>query len=285
MDSDRIIIPSPPAIDTPDELAEALQESTVEEIQVSARAMPAQGFIPSLTAILEKNIANITTPKTSTLISLGVFIGLWTWLGTSHLTGITAILIFFTGSYNNFIAKLFVFMGFQQIVIPLFSNNEEENFMKQLSVFRKGYKLMRYSIKHTSKRGSTIIIIAAGWGIFISNFLTRNNKFDKYFVCIMISLLLLKAVGSKRKNNLFVLIRGLLLDISKLIKVKREDFEAYLHLSLSGFSLGLMLSYFIPFLGATNWHDPKGYYVGVTVMIVGFVMRILIKEEEVNDND
>jgi hypothetical protein len=257
-------IPSPPIADEPHELVEALANG----LKMSGGVKP-QGVVSVLKGIIGHNITGIPNRSKNLLILMGVFTVLWTALGTMNLGGFKGILIFLTGAYNNFLGKFLVFLGFVDLIIPAVKANKDNKFSDYIKKFYTAADLIKKAYNELKIKSISILIISSGFGLAFSNLLTRNNKMDKYFVCIVSALMIIKSIGAKRKNNLYAIGQGIIFDLIRLTKKKDVPLMELTHLISAGFSFGLVISFMVPYLGSTDYSDPKGYIVGGIITAVG----------------
>jgi len=261
-------IPPPPEHDEPDELAEAITYGLKKSNELGGNAN-SQGVVAVAKRIIAYNVTGLAKRPKNLLMLMGIFTVLWTFLGMAQPRGFTSLLIFLTGSYNNFLGKFLVFLGFVDIIIPAGKALKENRFEDYLNPFKVGLKSIKKAYKTLGSQATSLFFISSGFGIAVSNLLTRNNKIDKYFVCIITALMLMQAIGSRRKNNLFAIGQGIIADVIKLTKKKNVPMMDLTHLLFGGFSGGLVVSIAVPFLGNTQYSDPKGYIVGAVIMIIG----------------
>lgn len=257
-------IPSPPIEDEPHELADALANG----LKMPGGIKP-QGVIAVLKGIISHNISGIPNRSKNLLILMGVFTVLWAVLGTMDLRGFKGILIFLTGAYNNFLGKFLVFLGFIELIIPAGKAIKNNSFNEYLKNFYIATDYIKKAYNEFKEKSISILLISGGLGLAFSNLLTRNNKMDKYFVCIVSALMIIKSIGARRKNNLYAIGQGIIFDLIKLTKKKNVSLTEITHLIFTGFSLGLLISFMVPYLGSTSYSDPKGYIVGAIVALSG----------------
>lgn len=262
-------IPVPPAYKASD-LKEALEGDTKVLTQNA-------NVFTILKDMLYSNIHKFPKRLKDLRIIIPIFIVLWAYLGWTQAGGLTPILIFLTASYNNFIGKFFYLLAIFDVVIPFIRSVKSNKTNGFINIYKEALKKIKHSYKMLKINAIQVLLISSGIAIAFSNLITRNNKPDKYLVCVLFALFLIKSLGQKFKNRFFLLGQALIRDILKLINKKDTHFDSFVNLSFGGFSLGLILSFFVPYFGATNYSDPKGYIIGTIVFAGGVLFYIINK--------
>ena len=124
-----------------------------------------------------------------------------------------------------------------------------------------------------------IMSATVGLGFVLANYLTRNNRFDKVSVVIVIAIVLLDTLSKGNKTTLFTAIRLIHNDLSGIVKKKPIFTDNHVYISISGLIMGLLGNLIFGVIKL----DFGGYIVGSILLIAGIAL-IHTKKNEVKKN-
>ena len=187
-----------------------------------------------------------------------------------------SLIIFLTATYNGFIGKAVYLTTISRNFIPMGKQVAKGNGMQVLNRLGRGIGIAFKALKDGKEHAIGLFVASAGIGLFISNILTRNNKPDKYLVCLMLALAILDDLSKGRGNVVLQMITALIRDIRKLTKSKSITSIRTGYIAGTGFALGLSLA-FIPGQFANSYTSKVGMLMGTVVFVVGVVLIIVFK--------
>jgi len=191
---------------------------------------------------------------------------------------ISGPIIFLTATYTDVLAKtiywVIIFTFGKRLFLRIQKNGLKEAFrpIRQLKPeLLNAYLALR-------QKANAYLLIGVGVGLIIANnfasysrFSGARNKFDKYFVAIVISFTISYLLGEGRKHWIFKAARLIFSDLAKALKMPFRYTDFHTYIILSGFVLGLLLD--APLILMQLMYG--GYIVGLTVMVIGIVLRVM----------
>ncbi|MDD2534462.1 MAG: hypothetical protein PHC86_07160 [Eubacteriales bacterium] len=193
------------------------------------------------------------------------------------LAGIVHLVIFLTATYNGFLGKAVFVTVLSRTVVPFIKSLKKGGLLEKRKRYSRTITIIRQMIKTNQQATLPILIIGAGAALAVSNLLTRNNRIDKYFVCVLAAVALLDDLSHGAGSPVVKLIISGLRDIPRLIGQKSAPTMRVAYLATTGFSIGLLLA-FIPGLLNNSYTSPSGIYLGIVVAVVGIVLLIVRKK-------
>lgn len=150
------------------------------------------------------------------------------------------------------------------VIFPAVRAYRAGHFAEFKGKYESAWRKIRQGFEALQGRVVSVLVMSLGVGIAFSNLLTRNNKADKYLVCVLLALFLLKSLGQNAQNRFYLLGRALVFDLLKLTGKKDSPLDSF-----------VSISFFVPFFGSTSYTDPKGYIIGGVVLLLGVGMSFL----------
>jgi hypothetical protein len=243
-----------------------------------------EGFIKEVLNVVKiwKKFVKKPTKQNIILIICGViaFI-LWFWTkyapgGFNYMppTGLKAVFSFLTASFNNVPSRILHFSALVTLVsafLPAILGGQYEKVIANVN------GVIQLIIKVISYKKSQVfytLIIAAGAGLFFTNYMMRNNSINKYFACFTLGTMIMLSTSGLFKSTFVRLMKGLLNDITKLLKIK--DFYTKYQIAIQlGFGGGLVLSIvssLIRDISSSAFTDNLGYFLGFIVFVTGITL-------------
>jgi hypothetical protein len=108
-----------------------------------------------------------------------------------------------------------------------------------------------------------VALIGAGLGLILSNFLSRNNRVDKFAPAIVLALAIVNGLGSGVSSPLFVISRAASKDIWRAMRKQNPVTNDHICMFLAALAGGLLLN---GILGLTK-SDYIGYIAGAVTLV------------------
>jgi hypothetical protein len=252
------------------------------ETSFDAVVLPNQGFFSLLSAIVLANFKALPQRLKKDIYWLGPLVLMWLILWPlkvmtllqmpSALHSLVMALIFLTATYNGFVGKAVFITVLSRTIIPAIQQIKAGKSAEIRDRLARTIKLLKGIIAKGKKLSLKLILISGGFGLIASNILTRNNKIDKYLVCLLAALALINDLSKGTGNPVVRLVstglRDLPLLAGKSFKVSLQS----TYVMIAGFALGLTLA-FLPGLMAQSYNSPVGLVTGLIVLAAGLVLH------------
>ena len=187
-------------------------------------------------------------------------------------------IIFLTATYNNFVGKA-IFAGFiYGTGIPLFREFKKNGMTPTIDRYKRTLGVIVQTFKKIGTKAMPIFTFGFGVGLFVSNFLSRNNKIDKYLVCFLSGFILFKALSQGFGSIQVRLFRAFFSDFFKLFRMKSPVNKEFIYVLFSGLSAGFVGS-FISYLAYNKLGDNTGYILGGLIAFIGIALSLFIGEK------
>lgn len=184
-------------------------------------------------------------------------------------------IIFLTASYNNFVAKA-IYAGFiYGTGIPLFKEFKKNGISPIIDKYKRTYGVIKQIFMRIGAKAMPIFVIGVGIGLFVSNFLTRNNKMDKYLVCFLTGFIFFKALSQGYGSIQARLFRAFFSDIFKLFRAKSPFNKEFIYVLFSGLSVGFIGSV-VSYLAYSKLGDNAGYTIGGIIAFIGIILSFFV---------
>jgi hypothetical protein len=212
-----------------------------------------------LSGIVQRNLRNLPRFLISNGLWIAALSALWLWLHTQRfLPAIGGLLVFLTAAYNNWIAKALYINIVHSVIIPMVRGRGDkeplsERYARTQAAVMKAFGLL-------GKSAPQVFLLYMGIGLVISNVLTRNNKSDKYLICLMFAFAIFDALSRGARHPWIQLFQAGYKDATGQSPTLDLTYAA-----MGSFAVGLVLS-FIPGLMSNNFWDYKGYILGAIVI-------------------
>jgi len=262
-----------------------IPKGTIDSIETVSEV--SETFIDAFGKIVVRNITNIPELLKKNAVWLVPLIALWLFLMTfptfriSILPGILRflmnLLIFLTASYNNFIAKIIYVFSFNSALIPAIEKIRKKEAAELVDKYKRTFDTIRRAFLSLKNKGIIILLSSSGTGLIIANFLSRNNRLDKYFVCLLSSFALINALSEGAGNVLIKLFRLASIDLNNLFKKDSKLNYNFIYTVFAGLSLGLA-GEIIPgltFRMFGSLKDYTGYVLGLVLIVISVVLHFL----------
>lgn len=243
-------------------------------------------FLPLLVEVVGLNYKALVGRMKKNIIWIGPLFIIWMILWTvpmmkwytmpPALHKLGSLIIFLTATYNGFIGKAVYLSTISRNFIPWgkdIKSGRGGALAKRLS---RGIGIIVKSIQDGKQHALGLLVASAGLGLFASNILTRNNKPDKYLVCLMLALAIIDDLSKGRGNVVLQMITAIIKDFRKLIQSKTVTTLRSGYIAGAGFALGLSLA-FIPGQLANSYYSKVGMVMGTIVFVIGIVLMVVFK--------
>lgn len=186
------------------------------------------------------------------------------------------IMVFFTASYNNFVAKTVYATLIIRVGIPLVGRVRSEGLTKVVNDFKTLGPGLRASWAESGGVALSLLVGFAGVGAFLSNYLTRNNRVDKIAVTLVLAMALMKALSEGTKSLPFMVGRVITKDLFVLLLRPSPARNHHFYVALSGLTIGFLCC--LPFAYFSKFtSDNIGYITGIIAIIVAIALFFVKK--------
>jgi hypothetical protein len=191
---------------------------------------------------------------------------------------ISGPIIFLTATYNDVIPKTIYWIIIFTFGKRLFTKIQKLGFKEAFRPIRQLKPELMNSITALRQKAAVYLLIGAGTGLIIANnfasysrFSGARNKFDKYFIAIVISFTISYLLGEGRKHWIFKMAKLIFSDLAKVFKLKFRYTDYHTYVLLSGFILGLLLD--APLIMMQMMYG--GYTLGFMVLGIALILLII----------
>ena len=181
---------------------------------------------------------------------------------------IVFILIFLTASYNSLIPRTIFWIAIFTVGKRLFMKVKNFGLTKTISDFKQLPPAIKKSLDTLGKKKMFVLMGPMGLGLIAANFLTRNNRFDKAFVPIVLAISIADTLLKGRDSLLFTALTLIHKDLSGLAKKRVGLSDSHVFVTALGFMLGLTAN----LLFAVIKIDRGGYIAGLILAVAGIAM-------------
>ena len=157
-------------------------------------------------------------------------------------------MIFLTATYNDIIPKTLYWIIIFTFGKKLLHRIRKAGFAKAFEPITKLSSEYKKALKLLSDKAYPLLLAGGGLGLIIANnfasysrFSGARNKFDKYFIALVISFTISYLLGEGRKHWIFKLSRLASSDFSRMFKLNNRYTDDHAYMLLSGFVAGLLL--------------------------------------------
>lgn len=178
------------------------------------------------------------------------------------------ILIFLTASYNSFIPRTVFWIAIFTVGKKLFIKVRHIGLSKTVGEFKQLPVTVKNSLVNLGNKRNFVLMGALGLGLITANFLTRNNRFDKAFVPIVLAISIADTLLKGSDSLLFKALKLKHKDLSGLFKKRIILSDSHVVISGVGFMLGLIGN----LLFAVIKIDMGGYIAGLILAVAGIAM-------------
>ena len=246
--------------------------------------MPRQGFLKLLKTVIFNNYKafpkRILKDAIWVLPLAAVWIFLWTISAMTmySLPGPISTLawvgIFLTATYNGFLGKAAFITVISRTFIPLVKGMAKGERKTIGERYKKTWKLI-LSLIQTGKASSVkIMLLSGGMGLIASNLLTRNNKIDKYLICLLCATALFDDLSKGQSSVVVRLFSAALRDVPMLFGKAVQVTMRTTYLALTGFAAGLVLA-IVPGQFVNSFVSPLGAIFGAVLVVAGIALHFV----------
>ncbi|MEI8216816.1 MAG: hypothetical protein WCF96_06930 [Eubacteriales bacterium] len=282
-------IPTPPSVVTryypnPEDSQEDSQVSPNTQNHSNNEEMPSQSFIGLIKGIVVANYKALPRRLLKDVIWIGplliVWVGLWV-LSPMQLLyvpgpikSIVMFLIFLTATYNGFIGKAAFVTVISRTFIPMFKRVRGGEIAEIKAKYRQTASIIKNAIVKSKTYAIKIFLISGGVGLIASNILTRNNKIDKYLVCVLCAVALFDDMSKGNGSQVVRLVSTGLRDLPIMFGQHLKVTMTTTYLVITGFAIGLLLA-LLPSLFFNSFTSPGGYIFGAIFCVAGVAFHFV----------
>lgn len=191
---------------------------------------------------------------------------------------ISGPIIFLTATFNDIIPKTIYWIIIFTFGKRLFIKIQKLGLKEAFRPIRQLKPELINSITALRQKAYAYLLIGAGTGLIIANnfasysrFSGARNKFDKYFIAVVISFTISYLLGEGRKHWIFKMAKLIFSDLAKVFKLKYRYTDYHTYVILSGFILGLLLD--APLIMMQMMYG--GYTLGFIVLGISLILLII----------
>ncbi len=190
------------------------------------------------------------------------------------IEGIFMFIVFLTATYNNFVAKAIMIGFIGGTLIPTIKEIKATGSSNVINKYKKAIDVIVSSFKRMKSMAIPVFLIGCGIALFVSNFLTRNNKVDKYLVCLATGIILIQALTRGTQSAQVRLIKAFLNDVMRFFKPGTMFDNNFIFVLFAGLATGFVGA-IVSFLLYGILGDYAGYILGIIVAAVGVGLTFL----------
>jgi hypothetical protein len=188
---------------------------------------------------------------------------------------ISGPVIFLTATYNDVIPKTLYWVIFFTFGKKLVNRIRETGFAKAMRPILWLVPELKKAYTSLKTKAYPMLMAGLGTGLIIANnfasysrFSQARNKFDKYFIALVISFTISYLLGEGRKHWLFKFGRLSASDFARWFKYENRYTDNHTYILLSGFVLGLLAD--APLIAMKMMYG--GYILGLVALIGAVVL-------------
>jgi hypothetical protein len=259
-------------------------EAPIDRKVVSADALPQQSFMGMLKSIIRSNYKGLPKRLLKEIYWLGPLVIIWMGLWTMSPMTLMALpgplkplawfFIFLTATYNGFIGKAAFITVMSRTFIPLIKRIKAGEMNEIKAKYGQTAAMIRTILFKSKRYTLKIFLISAGLGLIASNILTRNNKIDKYLICVLCAVALFDDLSKGKGSPIVRLVSTGLRDLPILAGKKLKVSMQSTYLTVACFAIGLVLA-IVPGQFVNTFVSPLGAIFGAVLMIAGIGLHFL----------
>jgi len=186
------------------------------------------------------------------------------------LGSLASLLIFLTATYNGIFGKAAFVTVFSRTILPLIKQKSTERTV-HFAKYKKTLQLIQGIVRKGKVEAVKLILMSGGLGLIVSNILTRNNKIDKYFVCLLCSYALFDDMAKGPSNPVIRIVSAGISSIPMQLGQRLNGNLQTAYVAITGFAIGLAFA-FVPGLVAQTFISPMGIIFGLVVLAIGYFL-------------
>lgn len=216
---------------------------------------------------LPKIIKSILVPLAAVTV-VNIILGIIPTYKLGGLAGkLVFALIFLTASYNSLIPRTIFWIAIFTVGKRLLIKVKNFGLAKTFSDFKQLSPNIKNSLETLGKKKNFVLMAALGLGLITANYLTRNNRFDKAFVPLVLAISIADTLLKGKDSLLFTGLKLIHRDLSGLAKKRVGLSDSHVFVTALGFMLGLTAN----LLFAVIEIDRGGYIAGLILAVAGIV--------------
>ncbi len=256
---------------------------TTSSHQTSQEARPKETFFSWIRVITKAALRDLPKRSKQLAIQLGIVLffqfAFW-WRAVSQYIPpfISGPIIFLTATYNDILPKTIYWIIIFTFGKRLFLKIQKNGFGEALRPIKQLKPELIHAYSALRQNAKVYLLIGSGVGLIIANnfasysrFSGARNKFDKYFIAVVISFTISYLLGEGRKHWIFKMARLIFSDLAKALKLPFRYTDFHTYVILSGFILGLLLD--APLILMQMMYG--GYYLGFALLAVGLLLKFM----------
>lgn len=201
-------------------------------------------------------------------------------------SSIKSPIIFLTATYNDVIPKTIYWVIIFTFGKQLLTKIRTKGLSVALAPLKALIPNFNAAMNEAGKKAIAFLLLGIGPGLIIANnfasysrFSGARNKFDKYFIAMVISFAVAYFLGEGMDHWLFKFGRLSVSDLNRWFKLKLHYHERLMYLILSGFVFGLLLDFPLIMLKFAY----GGYLLG-GIALVGAIVLMVNKGSAPHEN-
>jgi|GEM_PF-2519515 len=252
--------------------------------QSDTESLPPQSFFSLLKGIIVSNYKAFPKRIVKDIIWVGpllaVWIGLWTipYMTVQSLPGplssLAMALIFLTATYNGLVGKAAFITVISRTFIPLVKRIRGGELAQIKEKYAQTATIIKKAMAKSKMLTLELFLISGGLGLAASNILTRNNKIDKYLICVLCAVALFNDLSKGKNSPVVRLVSTGLRDMPVLAGMRLKVTLASSYLVITGFAIGLLLA-LLPSLFFNSYSSPGGFIFGAIFVIAGIAVHFV----------
>ena len=255
--------PPPPPVPVPKPSAATLRDpdSTIHLIGMVLRRLG-----PSVMASLPRMAVTLTGIFALNLVLMTA--------RTERLPGpvaaIVSLLIFVTGAYTSVIPKTFFWvlvLTFGRSMLNRVRTDGFDSVRHELTALRPTLSAAWARLETHAMR---VAMMGAGVGLILSNFLSRNNRVDKFAPAIALAAAIINGLGTGTSSTVFMFARTVSKDIWRMLRKPNPVTNDHVYVFMAALAAGLLVN---GLLGLTK-SDYIGYITGVAALVCSSAIGI-----------
>ncbi|QSX07848.1 hypothetical protein J0B03_08495 [Alkalibacter rhizosphaerae] len=180
------------------------------------------------------------------------------------------------GYIAAFVGKPLYILSLSGIILPIFAGIMKKNrkfsipYSNNWMVFKDSLHQIPGKLHHLG-----LVLLGSGFAFIFSNLITRNGKFDKSFLPILLAFVVFAGLSGPLPALIDYLVRKFLSLFLKLIPTGLDDSFQKMALLKTGLLAGLLLS-----VATGNIAEQANYGIGSVLLIAGAVLSLFSKKEK-----
>jgi len=181
---------------------------------------------------------------------------------------IALFFISITATYNSLIPRTIYWVIIFTLGKKIFFRVRREGLSPTIESFKTFPSLIARTKNLLGQNFFYVFLTATGAGFIAANYLTRNNRFDKATVVVVMAITVLDTLLRGNKTMLFTITKLLHKDLASLAKKKAAFSDSHVYATALGFSAGLLGN----LIFAVIRLDYGGYIMGALILVPAWAL-------------